>query len=354
MQSEFLKHLVLPERNDKFKTGQENRRAYGRSRLHEPSTQVCMQEMAELSKAYDVIVVGAGPAGLAAGLHSALFGLRTLVVDAGEKAGGMAARARGLENYPGFYRISGRRLMERMTLQARKAGAEIHTSEVVVNLSLDNDKKIARTQLGTYSARALILATGDSMKGLGMKWETWIGGGVAYCAECSAPFLMGRDVIVVGACQEAVHEALCLTKTAKRVRLVDHANTFAVGERTRRKLAREGIRLIEDYVGIEIKGKPPLKRLVLRRIGESSRKELRTNIVFVVGGVKPFVSVLRQARIGTHRLGCVVVDELGRTNVRGVFAAGACASTVRDTVPACTGDGTNVATSARLFLKYRC
>jgi len=296
--------------------------------------------------------VGAGPAGLAAGLHSALFGLRTLVLDAGEKAGGIANRARGLENYPGFRRISGRRLMEKITLQAVKAGVELRTSEEVVGLSLDGDVKVAETKRGKHSGRALILATGDNMKGIGMKWETWIGGGVAYCAECGVPFFKGKDVVVVGASPEAVDEALHLTKIAGSVRLVNHANSIAVSEHTRKRLEREGVRLIEDFEGKEIKGKPPSKRLVLRSLKGSVTKELRTNIVFAVGGVKPFVSVLQKAGLKTHRLGCVVVDEFGRTNVKGVFAAGGCASTVKDIIPACVGDGTNVATCVRLFLKY--
>lgn len=306
----------------------------------------------KIRKTYDVIVVGAGPAGLAAGLHSALFDLGTLVLDACETAGGMALRARGLENYLGFKRISGRRLMEKMALQAEKAGVELQTSEEVVGLSLEGEGKVVKTKRANYSGRALILATGDGMKGLGMKWETWIGGGVAYCAECGAPFFQGKDVIVVGGCQEAVDEAVRLTKFAKNVRLVNHANTMAVDKQTKRKLEREGVRLIEDFVGKEIKGKPPFKRLVLRSLKGSATKELRTNIVFVVGGVKPFVSVVRKAGIKTHRMGCVLVDEFGRTNIRGVFAAGGCASTVRDIIPACVGDGTNVATCVRLFLKY--
>ena len=306
-----------------------------------------------MSKKYDVVVVGAGPAGLAAGLHLALFGFHTLVLDAGEKAGGMALRARGLENYPGFRKISGQRLMARMALQAEKAGVELHTSEEVVDFSLDGAEKVVKTRRGTYSGRALILATGDGMKGVGMKWETWIGGGVAYCAECGAPFFKGKDVVVVGGCPEAVDEALRLTKTAGSVRLVNHANTIAVSEQTKRRLKKEGVHLIEDFVGEEIKGKPPDKRLVLRSLKDSKTKQLRTNIVFALGGVKPFVSVLWKAGIKTHRLGCVVVDEFGRTNVKGVFAAGGCASTVKDTIPACVGDGTNVATCVRLFLKYR-
>ena len=187
----------------------------------------------KMSKTYDVIVVGAGPAGLAAGLHSALFDFRTLVLDAGERAGGIAQRARGLENYPGFRRISGLRLMERMTLQAEKAGVELRTSEEVVSLSLEGDEKVVRTKRDTYSGRALILATGDGMKGIGMKWETWIGGGVAYCVECGAPFFKGKDVVVVGGCPEAVDEALRLTKIAGSVRLVNHANSIAVNEQTK-------------------------------------------------------------------------------------------------------------------------
>jgi len=305
-----------------------------------------------VSKKYDVIVVGAGPAGLAAGLHSAIFGFRTLVLDAGEEAGGIAQRARGLDNYPGFKKISGKRLMERIVLQAEKAGVELHTSEEVVGLSLDGEERVVKTKRGTYSGRALILATGDGMKGIGMKWETWIGGGVAYCTECGAPFFKEKDVVVVGACVEAVDEAIRLTKIAKNVRLVNHANTIEFSGQTKRRLEKEGILQIEGFAGEEIKGNPPSKRLVLRSLEGSAKKELRTNIVFVVGGVKPFVAVLQKAGVKTHRLGCVVVDEFGRTNINGVFAAGGCASTIKDIIPPCVGDGATVATCARLFLKY--
>jgi len=301
---------------------------------------------------YDVIIVGAGPTGLAAGIHSAQFGLRTLVLEANEKTGGIAVRARGVRNYPGFVRIAGLRLMERITRQAEKTGVEIRTSEEVVALSLEGKEKTVKTHRGSYSCRALILASGDGMKGLGMKWETWIGGGVAYCAECSLPFFKGRDVILIGCVKEAVKEALHLTKVASRVRLVNHKNMIPISTQTRKQLEEGGVHLIEDFVGEGIQGKPPNKRLLLRHAKSSKIKRLKTNIVFVVGGVKPFVSVLRRAGIKTHRLGCVVVDEFGRTNIEGVFAAGGCASTVRDIIPACVGDGTYVATCVRLYLKY--
>jgi thioredoxin reductase len=205
-----------------------------------------------------------------------------------------------------------------------------------------------------YRCKALILATGDGMKGIGMKWETWIGGGVAYCAECGAPFFKGKEIIIVGNVKEAVDEALHLTKIAKDVRLVNHANMINIDGQMREQLEEGHVSLIEDFMGKEIKGKPPSKRLVLRHAGSSTTKTLKADMIFVVAGVKPFVSVLRNAGIRTHRQGCIIVDEFGRTNVEGVFATGGCASTVKDIIPACVGDGAAAATCARLYLAYRC
>jgi thioredoxin reductase (NADPH) len=302
---------------------------------------------------YDIIIVGGGPAGLAAAIHSSIFGLHTLLLEENKTAGGIATRARGVNNYPGFRnKISGLKLMEKMMHQALKAGAELHASEEVVKLSLHGKEKVVDTKRCTHECKALILATGDGMKGIGMKWETWLGSGVAYCAECSAPFLKGKNMIVVGNVKDAIEEALRVTTTAGNVRLVNHANMIDISEQTKKQLEKRNVSLIEDFVGKEIKGKPPSKQLVLRHVSGSPDKTLRADIVFVVGGVKPFVSVLRNAGIKTHRQGCIIVDDLGRTNVEGVFATGGCASTVKDIIPACVGDGATVATCARLYLAY--
>ncbi len=304
---------------------------------------------------YDVIIVGSGPAGLATAIHSAIFGLHTLVLEANEKAGGIATRARGISNYPGFPRkISGLRLMEKMITQAEKNGAELHTSEEVTDLFLRGKEKTVKTQGGKYQCRALILATGDAMKGLGMKWETWIGGGVVYCTECGSPFFEGKEIIVIGSTKNAVDEAVHLTKAAQSVRLVNHANMIDINSHTRKRLEEEHVTLIGDFKGKEIKGKPPSKRLVLHRTSDSAMKTLKADMILVIAGVKPFVSVLQKAGIKTHRQGCIIVDEFGRTNIKGVFATGGCASTIKDIIPACIGDGTIVATCARLYLAYGC
>lgn len=167
-------------------------------------------------------------------------------------------------------------------------------------------------------------------------------------------FFKGKEIIVVGSVEDAVDEAVRLTKIAKNVRLVNHANMIDINSQTREQLEEEHVTLIEDFKGNEIKGKPPSKKLVLHHVSYSATKTLKADMVLVIAGVKPFVSVLRNAGIKTHRQGCIVVDEFGRTNVEGVFAAGGCASTVRDMIPACVGDGTSVATCARLYLAYRC
>jgi thioredoxin reductase (NADPH) len=306
-----------------------------------------------VNNVYDIIVVGGGPAGLAAAIHSAVFGLRTLVLEAEKTAGGLATRARGISNYPGFQtKISGLRLMEKMIRQAERSGVELHTSEEVVKLSLSGKDKVVETQRDTYHCKALILATGDGMKGIGMKWETWLGSGVGYCAECGAPFFKGKNIIVVGNVNDAVGEALRLTEITKNVRLLNHANMININGQMRKQLKEKKVHLIEDFIGRDIRGKPPFKRLVLQHVSGTSTKTLSADIVFVAGGVKPFISVLRDNGIKTHRQGCIIVDEFGRTNVEGIFATGGCASTVKDIIPACVGDGAAVATCARLCLAY--
>jgi thioredoxin reductase len=160
------------------------------------------------------------------------------------------------------------------------------------------------------------------------------------------------DVIVVGSVKNAVEETLRLTKIAANVRLINHANKILISEQTKNRLENKGIQIIDYFVGEEIDGNVPSKKLILRSLKDGTIKRLETNIVFVVAGVKPFVSVLRKAGIKTHRLGCVMVDEFERTNIEGVFAAGGCASTIKDLVPPCIGDGVTIAIQARLYVGY--
>lgn len=300
---------------------------------------------------YDVIIAGAGPAGLAAGIYCANSGLRTLILESKKDVGGRMRRARSIINYPGFpEEITGRELAKSMTRQAGKAGAEIITAEEILDLSCKENKFVV-TKKNTYNFRALILTTGAGMKGLGIQNETWIGDGVSYCLECSSPLIKEKDVIVIGSTQRTIDEAISVAKIANSVKLVNNANSIVVEQKVREKLERNGIELIEDFVGESIKGEPPGKQMVLRHLKNSKRRKLTANLILVVSPTVPFVSVLRKAGIKTHRAGCIVVDEFGRTNIEGIYAAGSCASTLKDIIPSCVGDGTTIAAYVCLYLK---
>jgi len=144
-----------------------------------------------------------------------------------------------------------------------------------------------------------------------------------------------------------------LSKITTHVRLVNHANLIAIGTKVKEKLQKNEVELIEDFVGEAVKSEPPHKQLVLRHLRNSTLRKLTANILFVVSPVVPFISVLRKAGITTHRSGCVNVDEFGRTNIEGVFAAGSCASTMKDIIPSCVGDGTTVAACTCLYIKNK-
>jgi len=302
---------------------------------------------------YDIIIIGSGPAGLAAGIYSSLYGLRTLILESKKEAGGRTLKARSIINYPGFpEKIKGRELVNKMMQQAEEAGAEIHTSEEVVNFSGGKSKRV-ETKKATYYSKALILATGAGMTGLGLKDETWIGDGISYCFECGESLMKEKDVIVIGNTQRAIDESVYLSKIAQHVRLVNHANLITLEKKMKEKLHKNKVELIEDFVGEAIKGETPQKQLVLRHSKNSSVRKLTANIVLVVSPTVPFVLVLRKVGIAMHRAGCIVVDGFGRTNIEGIFAAGSCASMLKDIIPSCVGDGTTVAACACLYARNK-
>jgi len=302
---------------------------------------------------HDIIVVGAGPTGLAASIYCALFGMRTLVLESKKKTGGRVLQAKCITNYPGFPgKVTGHELVDRMTRQAREAGAELHISEEVVSLSLKKQKCV-KTNKGIYYSRALIIATGAGMSGLGLRGETWIGDGISYCVECNEPLLRKMDVIVLGNTEGAVDEALYLSRIARHVTFINHANFITVKAQKKEKLKKMKVELIEDSIGKAIKGKTHSMELILHNLRNSLPQKRTANYVVVASPAVSFVSVLQKTGIATHRAGCIIVDDFGVTNIEGVFAAGSCASTMKDIIPSCIGDGTTVAASACLYVKNK-
>ena len=175
-----------------------------------------------MTKIYDVIVLGAGPAGLAAGLYAGRSRLSVLIVEKGQD-GGQISITDEIENYPGQIvdqPESGPSLIARMTEQAKKFGAE-RVSDTIKEVSLEGDVKVLKGEKGEYQAKNIIIATGAHARPIGCKGEAeFLGRGVSYCATCDANFFEDFEVYVVGGGDSAVEEAMYLTKFARKVTII--------------------------------------------------------------------------------------------------------------------------------------
>ncbi len=169
------------------------------------------------SNLYDVVIIGGGPAGATAALYTARAGLKTLVLDKGLTAGALGITGK-IANYPGLTEpISGAELLERMRSQAKSFGAQFVTDKVI-GVVLNEEEKMVFGNQGTYYSQAVIVATGSLGRGTRIKGEEeLLGKGVSYCATCDAAFFKDQDVMVAGSSDEAIDEALYLTRFASRV-----------------------------------------------------------------------------------------------------------------------------------------
>ena len=300
---------------------------------------------------YDIIIIGGGPTGLSAGIHLAQYNSKVAVLEKSNEVGGLLRKIKTMtiENYPGFPKgISGLGLLERIVAQAKKYGLILKSNEEVISLSTGNKKKV-KTVRGEYATEAVILATGSGMQGLGVKHETWFGGGVFYCDECCKDFLYGKRIGIIGSSPEAIEEAVNLKRfSPKTVVAVDHAEPISFGDEDKMKLKESGVRVIEENFAKEIKGKYGQKVIIL-----NNGDEILVDCIFIASPLKNIVQIVRKIGIETHQRGCIIVDQYGRTNIEGFFAAGACTSVLKDIIPSCVGEGARVATTAYMFLSKK-
>src|SRR3989337_613062 len=179
---------------------------------------------------YDVIIIGAGAAGLSAGIYAARSGLKTLIIE--EKiAGGTTADAPTVENYPGFAQISGSELAEKMTAHCRKTGVTINEIETVTAMDLKGEQKIVKTNRAEHEAKAVIIATGAHYSEIGVPGEKeFRGKGVSYCGVCDGPLFKGKRVLVIGGGNSAAITTLYLSGIAAEVTVVHRRDAFRAEE----------------------------------------------------------------------------------------------------------------------------
>ena len=272
---------------------------------------------------WELIIIGAGPAGLAAGIYGVRSGLKTLVLE--EKiAGGTVVDAPVIENYLGFPSISGFDLAQKMVDHAKNLSVSIHEFEAITKLNLKGEEKIVTTDKGAYSAKALIIASGSRYRELGVPGEReFRGRGVSYCGLCDGPLFKGKRILVVGGGNSALITTLYLAGLAAEVKIAHRRDSFRAEEALVRAIEKkENVKILWDTEVKEIKGEKLVNKTVLLNSKTQMTQELQAEGVFVQVGEDPNSQLAREAGVAVNEDGYVIVDMLQRTNILGVYAAG--------------------------------
>ena len=272
---------------------------------------------------WDLIIVGAGAAGLTAGIYGARSGLKTLVLE--EKIpGGEVMETPLIENYPGFPQgISGMDLANRLVEHAERMGAEIHQLEKVVKLDLKAREKKVQTDNTVYTASTIILALGSHHKRLGVPGEEkYRGMGVSYCAVCDGAFFKGRKVIVVGGGNSAAVSAVYLSNLASNVKLVHRRDQLRAEAALVKDLLNHEVEILWNTEVKEIKGDGKVESVTLINNKTGAISELEVDGVFIQIGEEPNSQIAKEAGVKVDENGYIIVDGRQRTNLEGVYAAG--------------------------------
>ena len=299
----------------------------------------------------DVLIIGAGPAGLTAGIYAARGCLKTIIVEKGA-VGGQAVTTWEIENYPGApENTTGPSLTERMRAQAESFGCEFVTGTYK---GMMREEGMYSVTIGkeVYQTKTVIIAAGATPRALGCKGEAEHKGmGVSYCATCDANFYRNLDVVVVGGGDTAVEEALYLTKFAKKVIIIHRRDRFrAVQLLEDRAKAHPQIDIIWDSVVEEIFGKPVVTGVKVRNVKTNEVTDLATDGVFVFVGQQPGSEPFA-VDVACDEKGYILTDENMATNLPGVFAAGDIRPKSLRQVVTATADGAIAAMSAMKYIE---
>lgn len=282
-----------------------------------------------MSKIYDVIILGAGPGGLAAGLYAGRSRLSTLVIEKGQD-GGQIAITDDIENYPGqiVEGESGPSLIARMTQQVEKFGAE-RVSDTINAVDFSGEIKILKSAKAEYQAKNVIIATGAYARPIGCKGEAaFRGKGVSYCATCDANFFEDLEVFVVGGGDSAVEEAMYLTKFARKVTIIHRRNELRAAKSIQEKaFANPKIEFFWDSVVEEVGGDDILQWMKVKNVKTGEVKTVEADEEDGMFGVFGFIGTVPNSKIfegiiDMDERGYIKTDENMHTNIPNVYAVG--------------------------------
>nr|ABD75759.1 putative thioredoxin reductase [uncultured bacterium] len=305
-----------------------------------------------MEEKYDVIIVGAGAAGLAAGIYTSRARLSTLILNEGA-VGGQMVLTNEIANYPGVETTSGYALAGTMKKQAKAFGCKIKSNIRIVAYDLNEKEKRIRLEDGKeFTSRSVILAPGGKPRSLHIPGEeTYKGTGISYCATCDGDFFTGKEIAVVGGGNSALEEAVTLTNYASKVTIVhqfDHFQAFqhAIDEATR----NPKIEFIMESELREFSGNGVLEEVAVEHLPSGNRSSLKVDGVFIFVGYMPNTKSLKGI-VGLNERHEIIVDDRLQTSVPGVFAAGDCIPKRYRQVTTAVADGTVAALSVSEFLR---
>ncbi|WDP90701.1 MAG: thioredoxin-disulfide reductase [Desulfobacter sp.] len=299
---------------------------------------------------YDLVIIGAGPAGLTAGLYAARARMKVLLL---EKAvpGGQILITDWIENYPGFPEgISGFDLAEKMKKQAMDLGLEIETAEVhSLNLSAETKEIVLKDR--SIKAKALIIATGASPRKLGIGEDRYMGKGISFCATCDGPFFRDKTVVAIGGGDTAVQESIFLTKFAKKVYLVHRRDELrATKILQERAFANDKIEFIWDSVATGVEGFFGIEGVKIKNVKSGAESTIKADGCFIWVGILPNTEFVNGA-VATDEGGFIIADAHMATNIPGVYAVGDVRNTPLRQVSTAVGDGAIAAVSAEHYIE---
>jgi thioredoxin reductase (NADPH) len=301
---------------------------------------------------YEVIIVGGGPAGLAAGLYCNRAAMKTILLERGQ-LGGQIAISKEVENYPGVEGITGFDLAEKLVHHAQSFGLRIIQQEITAVNAGTNLHSVRLTNGDMLHAIALILALGGTARKLGIAGEAeYLGSGVSYCATCDGFFFRDKTVVVVGGGDTAVEEALYLSRLARKVFLVHRKNTLRASQILQgRLMAKSGIEIIWDTIVAEIKGNGrTVEAVSLENLVTGAKGELATDGVFIFIGYSPNNQLIPSA-LRMNELGFVITNDKCETSVPGIFAAGDLRQKFANQIVVAAADGCIAALAAAHYVE---
>lgn len=304
--------------------------------------------------AYDLIIIGGGPAGLSAAIYGGRAKLKTLVINKGT-IGGLADTTREIVNYPGYPLISGPDLMKDFYKHAQGFGVEFLRDEVV-NVDFSQEEKTIKTKKKKeFSAKALILACGSEPRLLNIPGEKRLrGSGVAYCATCDAEFFEGEDVVVVGSGDQAIEEGMYITKFARKVTVIvlhDEGILDCNKVSAERAFNNKKMEFIWNSTIEEVLGEENVEGVIIKNLKTGTVSKFPCQGVFFFVGMVPSTYFLKDCGIEMDKRGYIPVNDRMETNLEGIYAVGDNRVKYLRQVVSSAGDGATAAVAAERFIE---